>query len=558
MGVQTLATERNAQVEIFIQNLVTQFAESLVASQQLKSFKVIPQEHTESDIASDVWDFLLVAKQLGDRDLEIWCQTTCYKGNAKGKPEPNKTYEVRETLTEAISIREKFCNQDNTDRYTLHFTVGDARYTYKWFMDLKQHTFDKSIYIGQSNYDLFTDLITLLRGCSTETEKIAILNQQNPNYPKVTEFQTIALKELNDWWSIASTRRCKLADQQFQLVRKRISRIPTAQSAKEEHVGIDIKGRINAALLSSESRQLNRLEIKTLEKLVRKNPFLSLAFQVNADWEDFMEKLKVTENLANAEEYLAYLWNYPLPERMAIRRILLRCYTDETISYIADLDIEGVTEHSLYSADQKTDDVKQIVAYLKSKLHNNSIATSSEILSVIRSRGKRILNAARYFESNNGTELKPSFDYVQIALEHEGYQVMPPKKAGFHSIGYHSELTNETVRPYTNVKIVCDRNGTNLCILKAKYFSQQEFARRCKEEAYVGLTLKNRYDNGVFSPRTKLPLVMFCDMARDCKPPAYSINLLKALYWEVFFSITELITFLEKTKTSQDETRRQN
>ncbi|HHU1968775.1 TPA: hypothetical protein ACUA66_004395, partial [Escherichia coli] len=158
MGVQTLATIRNSNVELFIHFILLKFANNLKSKGDVISYKVEQQIKFYSDIANDIWDHKLTLLTNDNKSIEFWGQTTCYKGNARGVPEPNKTYEVRETLVEGLCIRQYFDERPYVDSRTIHFTVGDPRYTYKWFLDLKQSIFDKSIYIGEPNYDIFQDI----------------------------------------------------------------------------------------------------------------------------------------------------------------------------------------------------------------------------------------------------------------------------------------------------------------------------------------------------------------------------------------------------------------
>ncbi|MNE69371.1 hypothetical protein D3C80_1650910 [compost metagenome] len=78
-------------------------------------------------------------------------------------------------------------------------------------------------------------------------------------------------------------------------------------------------------------------------------------------------------------------------------------------------------------------------------------------------------------------------------------------------------------------------------MLKAKFFREQEFARRCKEEAFVGLTITNRLNGNDFVNRLTFPLIMFIDMPSECTPTEYSLNRLIDFGWEIAFSPDELL-----------------
>lgn len=80
-----------------------------------------------------------------------------------------------------------------------------------------------------------------------------------------------------------------------------------------------------------------------------------------------------------------------------------------------------------------------------------------------------------------------------------------------------------------------------MCLLKAKFFREQEFARRCKEEAFVGLTLNYSLHDNTFSKRYPFPLIMFIDMPHDCNPSEYSLNRLTSFGWSLSFTPQELL-----------------
>lgn len=170
-----------------------------------------------------------------------------------------------------------------------------------------------------------------------------------------------------------------------------------------------------------------------------------------------------------------------------------------------------------------------------------NISSPLELADLISKKGKSIVNAARWFEAKNGTELKPSFDYILLYLINNGYTVHTPASCGINTTGYHAQLTNETVRPYTNLKIIKDKNGKIVCLLKAKFFREQEFARRCKEEAFVGLTITNWFNGNDFVNKLTFPLIMFIDMPFECTPTDYSLNRLIDFGWEIAFSPDELL-----------------
>lgn len=545
MGVQTFATERNSQVEFFVHFILERFFTDLEKKGQLKDVKFTSQKAYVSEIASDVWDHFISATQSSGRQLEIWCQTTCYKGNGTGTPEPNKTYEVRETLVEGLSIRQYFKGNPDKDCRSVHFTVGDSRYTYQWFLDLKAAAYDKSIYIGEPKYDIFNDIAATLTGALTEQNKIDALRKVAVGSGLLAKHIKQATKDLEDWWISSNHVESSLANAQWQLIAAEFQKAACNWPDLSKIHGQDIKGRTNSAIFSEVMDVSDPLIPKTAAKLLSKNPFLSCAITVLCSWDLFCKELSdAIPASRKLDDFLALLWGRPFPERLVIRRLLVRIHSTESVAYVQDRDVEGITEHNIYSGDHSVSQTRKICEQIQSSLLADGIRTPGDLLKAIKSRGKQLINQARWFEAKNGTELKPSFDYVELALERAGFRVVTPSAAKLRAIGYHGEISSETVRPYTNLKAVMNASGKVICFIKAKFFRAQEFPRRCKEEAFVGLTLKYRYVDGAFQNRLNVPLIMFLDMATDCSPPAHAVKRLISFGWHAVFSTDDLVTFL--------------
>lgn len=548
MGVQTFATERNSNVEFFVHYILEEFGNSLKKNGDLTSFELGAQHQYSSEIASDVWDHCLVGIQRNGRKLELWCQTTCYKGNGTGTPESNKTYEVRETLVEGLSIRKYFAENPEIDYRSIHFTVGDRRYTYQWFLDLKSAAYDKSIYIGSPGYDIFLEIATTLGSAFTEDDKSKSLSECVKKKSVLGGYIENAVKDLKYWWTDKQHEKSSLADLQWALIAEEFhandGKWPDLTRAK----GCNIKGRVNASIFEEGSDETDPLIAKTAIKLLKKNPFLQAAIDVTYNWGSFCEEIRnAASSATDIRIFLETLWATPLPKRLVIRRLLLRIHTNESVAYVQDRDIDGVTEHNIYSGDHSASQTSSICRQILNNLHSAGIQSIDAVVERISVNGKRFINQARWFEAKNGTELKPSFDYVELSLIEAGYKVVSPAAAGIRAVGYHSEITSENVRPYTNLKVVKNAAGKIVCVLKAKFFRIQEFPRRCKEEAFVGLSLKYQLTGQTFSKRFTPPLIMYVDMAEDCMPPAYAIKRLMSFGWQVVFSTDELIKKLGKS-----------
>ena len=545
MGVQTFATRRNSEVEFLVHFVLQKFCSRLESAGHLTVIDVVQQKQYSSEIASDVWDHFIRASQPGGRKLEVWCQTTCYKGNQTGKPEPNKTYEVRETLVEGLTIRQRFQEQQKKECRSIHFTVGDRNYTYQWFLELKAAVYDKSIYIGEPGYDIFADISTVLAGALTEQDKARALEICSESEEKLGVCIRQTLRDLERWWIDEGHPKCEISNKQWALVDAEFRAASTNWPDLETIKGQDIKGRTNAAVFGEETDTSDDLILRTAADLLVKNPFLSAAIQVLGNWENFCRELeKVLPAKSSLGSFLETLWKSPLPERLVVRRILLRIHTIDSVAYVQDRDVKGVTEHNIYGGDHHDEQTSEVCKQIVADLSSSGIRTPAELMARVRASGRSIVNQARWFEAKNGTQLKPSFHYAELALEHAGFSVSRPSAVGIRAIGYHAEISSQTVRPYTNLKAVFSPTGDLVCLLKAKFFRAPEFPRRCKEEAFVGLTLKYKYSTGVFTKRIGVPLVMYVDMASDYSPDSYSVKRLISFGWKVVFSSDELIAFL--------------
>ncbi len=151
MGAQRLATERNEQAEKLIDFILQSFIarlhqEGYIASTELP----IRQKPFVRDDCRDVFDHFVeleMARPFSGIQgrFQLWAQTTCYKGNELGRAESDKTYEIRETLVEALGLR-RWLREEAISFRTIHFTIGPVSYTYGWFKPAKDHAFDLSLY----------------------------------------------------------------------------------------------------------------------------------------------------------------------------------------------------------------------------------------------------------------------------------------------------------------------------------------------------------------------------------------------------------------------------
>jgi hypothetical protein len=136
--------------------------------------------------------------------------------------------------------------------------------------------------------------------------------------------------------------------------------------------------------------------------------------------------------------------------------------------------------------------------------------------------------------------------YVEKALSSR-YSLVPRRDTDLPQLcGYYKSFTDSIVREYTNMKVVVRNNAGPVAVIKAKYFRRQEFPRRVKEEGYVGLTSKYVFQGNEFVERIPgIPFIMFVDMDTDWTPPDYAVRAIIHMGWNPFFSISDLMTYLD-------------
>lgn len=543
MSVQTSATERNSQVELVIEYVLERFCDILKKNKEIENVSIDSQALYESDFARDVWDHRICFTDCkSKRKTELWCQTTCYKGSASGKPESNKTYEVRETLVEAISIRNKPLAEGSVLR-TIHFTVGSKIYTYGWFKDAKDTCFDISLYFDSPESDVFELIQNAIGSRPAEVMKKDALQTECKDKSELG-ITIIAVVDLMLKWHRASQLPVGiLADKQFELVNNLAKKGATSVNqiiSNSHNGGMDIKGKANQVLFGDKSK--DNLLNQVVASLLKTNPFLHEAFLANTNWIEWCDFIK---QLAKRHEsitgFLVALWDCRDNRRLVLRRVLLRLHTDDSVGYIQDINVPGITEHNLYGGTHNSSQILTITKTIASQLSNNGINTTQALCeSLCSDRTSRLIKAARWFEAKNGAQLKPSFNYIALALEERGYKITSILGVA-KPIGYHASFTSDLVRPYSNIKLICNNKNKPIAILKAKYFSEAEFPRRCKEEAYVGLTLRYKYIDDAFAERYGIPIIMFIDMPEGFSPPEHALRRLHYFGWQIAFDVDQVI-----------------
>lgn len=545
MAVQSFATARNRKVELFIEFILEFFLEKLSREGSIQSHLVEAQKHYNSPIASDIWDhFVSLKSSDGGVRRELWCQTTCYKGNRQNKREPNKTYEVRETLVEAISLREHRKNSE-IELSTIHFTVGPKEYTYDWFAPAKEKTFDLSIYLNTTQENVFDAIEACFIDAVTELQAKQnfsdILKQETELAAEIRQ----VLSRLHEWYHLGCPRQ-KVADEQYGLVVNELGdRCDEIEAVIKRAAdgGQNIKKRCNEVVHGAVDE--DPVVALTVERLLSRKPFIGKVQTILKDWDAFCRKASSSILKAdNLDIAIRNLWQAPDLDRLIYRRLLMRLGRKEAANYIQDLEIEGLTEHNLYAGKHSAVQVSGVVGLIRKEQRFNSI--DDLIQKICSQDAKTFLRNALWFEARNGATLTPSFDYVAFSLEQHGYEVVAASKTELNVVGFHDQLvgSNANVNSYSNLRAVKNQDGQIVALLKGKFFNGPEFPRRCKEEAYVALTLKYKYVDRKFSKSLKIPIIMFVDMAQEYSPPESAVRRLQAFGWNIAFSVEDVLRII--------------
>lgn len=547
MASQIGASKRNTQAELFVDYLLNDYFRDAQDQGLIDNLTIEMQAEFKNDMASDVWDHKVLFHHIKlDKNVEIWCQTTCYKGHGDiKKKEPNKTYEVRETLVEAISLRKLMLQQDKLVR-SIHFTIGDANYTYGWFKSLKENSFDLSLYLDTESSNVFSLLNSAIGSTRIEFKVREGFKDLASGNSEISNIVQYSRKKIDRWFKDLNLSVQPNADKQWGLVERNIKNSNIDNFIKNsKNSGLNIKKQASIAINNGHTN--NSVLEKTVESLLAKKPALKRLAYVKDNWGTYCNKVQMlVDSTSQIEQFITTLWTDKKLKEVN-RRLLLRAHTRGGIDYIQDLNVEGITEHNLYTGTHKPFQVSSIVSIIIANFANEGAYTNSNIAALLtNNHSKNLIRQCLWFEARNGSALKPSFEYITLILEEHGYIIKKPESLNSVLIGYHADLTNEVVKPYQNFMGIYDQSDTLLALLKGKFFSVNEFPRRCKEESFVGLTIQNSFIDDSFVQRHQLPIIMFIDMEESFEPPEYSLRRLAGFGWTIAFNEKEIIEVISR------------
>lgn len=542
----TYASKRNTQAELFIHFLLHKFLTDEEVKQKIYNAKIMKQKPYTDDTASDIWDhFIELNRKNENKIFEIWAQTTCYKGSAKGKKEPNKTYEIRETLIEALSVRKRSSQKDVTLR-TIHFTVGSGEYVYDWFKVAKENTFDLSLFLQLEDDDIFVELHKFLGHIQLEVQVNNALDKlysyENPLQKVMIE--TIA--KLKEWFLFNNAPETPLAKLQANLLTEGLEDAEGNMSkilTTSKNAGQNIKKKVTNPKISQ--TETDEVLEGAIQKNISANPFISSADTVVENWEKFIKLIAASaQNNGSVSEFLKTLWDSNEVEIPVIRRLILRAGNLDEDNYIQDFQVVGVTEHNVYT--NKFDEITTL-AIIDEILEKSQLRNINDYAAALTSNSsKSKLKSMIKFERQNGTKVTPSSDYACNFLRNEGFLIEKLSSFGDYAHGFHGSFDGNEgkVKAYTNLFVVFDKNFKEKAFLKAKYFSENEFPRRCKEEGYIGLTVKYMLSGSTFSNRLKVPLLMYIDMPENFSPPEFALRRLISCGWHPIFRMSEALCII--------------
>lgn len=510
MSVQRTATARNQRAERVSLYLLTRHSE-LVGGQP-----PVPQARFSSSIAQDIWDTKFEFDSDSEK-LEVWSQTTCYKGHTNAsRAEPNKGYEFRETISELLSLRASHPSPKRLR--TVHITYGNFRYAYPWMHAFKALAFDCSIVVNLVGVDIHEAIEDSIGLILLESQVFKKLDEERESCSPLGQALDGALEKLSEWHAAGMTAS-KTGLELAAIVATNMTSIDLSNSL--DGSPISIKGRIVRILLGTASEPIDPALQDAADRFMKLKPFLRATRTYFSDWPKFA--LDIDELPRHSlEEFIHAGWqssNHDL--RALFRRLVARSGFVGDVDYVQDFNVAGITEHNLYGEDHSESQASQIVEILLRRLTG---IEPNELAHSMTTNGRVVLAPLIDYEVRNGTNADHAKSVIHEQVRSWGFEVADsPTRAGHPAIGVHvhvlaaleADKSESAPQQFNNFSLVFARDGSPLAYLKAKYFRQQEFERRAKEEAFVGLTLVSGWDGVVKKNETAIPVIMYVDTDDD-------------------------------------------
>lgn len=524
-------------------------------------------------------EFDHVVKDTG-RTLALIGQTTCYKERGISGAEPNKTYEMRETLMEFLLVHVNLMFGESKLKADeirfFHVMFGDPTYSYSYFHKIRSKCYDLNIVLHppQGVQELYRALEEALPTGVLNDQKRALDALESAVASKKTPMINEAILTIKNEFSEYSRMnfpQSHLGRIQADAIRDLASERNAKAVRISENLspGIGIKKRYLEAAKGAIDSNGNDIKI-VVERIFKKRSFLPEAKRALengiSNWNTYVHSILIQDSSdreKSLEATLQDLWNIsPEGKRGLIRRVLVKlpgAMSGEGTAYPQDIPVKGVTEHNLYMKIFDRATTLKLVSYMLCKFKEANVTKVEDLRKGIYSFGRSIIKNSFDYDIENGTVIRPVFYYVVQALEQSGYRVKKQKDVFGSTIkGYHEKLFDVDIGAFTSIEVICRETGEPLALFKAKYFRRPEFDRRVKEEAFVSFTsafeVRKEGDTLLLKRRQELPYVMFVDIDPEWTPAPESVKQLVRMGWNVFFRIPDLLDFLSSLKTGSSKT----
>jgi hypothetical protein len=509
-----------------------------------------------------------------NRGIALIGQTTCYKERGVSGGEPNKTYEMRETLMEFLLVHVNLmfgeCDLKTQNIRFFHVMFGDPSYSYSYFHRIRSKCYDLNVVFHppEGVERLYTALESVLpeRLLGDQTCALAALDEaiKSKKAPIVNQAVSTIKDSFAKYFEADFPQSYEGRIQAEAIRNLAEERNSKALTVSENLVaGIGIKQLYLEAARGAVESKGSDIK-KVVDVVFEKRKFLPEAKKALGDeprhWAKYVvEVMKISgvNDRDSLKRALRNLWDTnDVGRRELVRRVLIKlpgAVSGRGTAYPQDIPIKGVTEHNLYGKvfDEHTTD--KLIEYLLAKFKDAKVKSCQDLRTALQSFGRPLVKSSFDYDVENGTVIRPVQYYVIQRLAENGYSIGKQKEILGSTIkGYHEKLFDIDIGPFNSIEVISDEEKQPVTLFKAKYFRSQEFDRRVKEEGFISFTsafeVTRQSDKLVLRRRSQLPFVMFIDMDRGWTPEPEPIKQLIRMGWDVFFRINDLLDFLKSLK----------